>query len=99
MRVTQTFLLAAAALVAFSSFASAKDCGARPAKPAIPDGKTAADDAMKEAQGRVTNYIKGMNAYLQCQAGELASAKEEATQVSNSWKTQSDIFVKTPKAQ
>ncbi|HLG90236.1 MAG TPA: hypothetical protein VKZ79_23945 [Alphaproteobacteria bacterium] len=99
MKVIRTAVVAAAALMAVSSMAQARECGARPAKPAIPDGKTASDEAMKEAQGKVTNYIKGMNAYLQCVSGEIASAKEEATTVSEDWKKQSDVFVHTPKAQ
>src|SRR5690348_8580828 len=99
MKVVRTAMVAAAALLAVSSLAQAKDCGARPGKPAIPDGKTASDDAMKEAQGKVTAYIKNMNGYLQCVASEVAGAKEEATQVSEAWKTQSDVFVHTPKQQ
>ena len=99
MKVIRTAVVAAAALMAVSSVAQARDCGARPAKPGIPDGKTASDEAMKDAQGKVTNYIKSMNGYLQCVAGEVAGAKEEATQVSEAWKTQSDVFVHTPKAQ
>ena len=99
MKMVRTAMVAAAALLAVSSVAQAKECGARPAKPAIPDGKTASDEAMKDAQNKVTNYIKGMNGYLQCVASEVAGAKEEATTVSEEWKKQSDVFVHTPKAQ
>lgn len=98
MKVVRIFVLAAAATIAVSSFAAAKDC-ARPSKPAIPDGKTASDEAMKAAQGKVASYITGMNAYLHCMTDELRGGQEEAKQVSDDWKAQSDIFVKTPKAQ
>ena len=98
MKVTRIVLTAAVALFAASTIAQAKDCP-RPAKPAIPDGKTASDDAMKAAQGKVASYIMGMNTYLHCMADELKGGQEEAKEISDNWKTQSDVFVHTPKAQ
>ena len=98
MKLTRIVVFAAAATIAVASFAQAKDC-AKPSKPAIPDGKTASDDAMKAAQGKVASYITGVNAYLHCMADEIKVGQEEAKEVSDEWKTQSDVFVHTPKAQ
>jgi len=99
MKLLPLFAMAAIVTLSASPAVFAKDCGARPAKPAIPDGKTASDDAMKAAQGKVASYITAVNAYRTCLAGETASATDEAKAVSEEWKTQSDIFVHTPKAQ
>lgn len=99
MKLATVFALAAAVTVAASPAAFAKDCGAHPAKPTVPDGKTATDEAMKSAQGKVAAYIKGMNTYLTCLGDEIKDATAEAKDVSAAWTTQTEIFKKTPAPQ
>mgnify|MGYP001599105288 CR=1 FL=1 len=98
MKVTRIVLTAAVALIAASSIAGARECS-RPSRPAIPDGKTASDDAMKAAQGKVATYIKDVNAYTHCMADEIKASQEEAKEVSENWNAQSKIFTSTPKQQ
>jgi hypothetical protein len=95
MKRVPIFAVAAIAALSVASYASAATCS-RPSKPAIPDGATASEDAMKGAQPKVVSYVNSMNTYLHCVADELSGAKSEAQQVSDDWKRQSDIFVKTP---
>jgi hypothetical protein len=95
MKLIPICALAVATVIAGAPHAFAVNC-TRPAKMSVPDGKTASEDAMKAAQGRLTTYVKGMNEYLQCLAAEIKSGKEEYESVSSEWKTQSGIFAATP---
>lgn len=47
-----------------------------PAKPAIPDGATAEEAAMVEAQGGVRAFVEQSNAYLDCLVGEAKAGEE-----------------------
>ena len=96
MKLLPIFAMAAAVAITLSPATFAKDCGARPAKPAIPDGKTASEDAMKAANAKVVDYVKAANVYLTCMSGEMTTASGEAKDVSAEWKAQSEIFKNTP---
>jgi hypothetical protein len=92
--------LALAALVAFAAVpAMAKDCGARPAAPSIPNGKSASEADMKAAYTKITAYTKGVNEYLQCLAGETKAATSEAQKVQADYKAAADEYNKTPAKQ
>jgi hypothetical protein len=91
-------IFAVAALVALSAAPAgfAKDCGTRPAKPAIPDGKTASEDAMRSGGDKIKAYVIAANGYLTCLASETASAKEEAKSVSDDYAAQVKIYNSNP---
>ncbi|GIL40569.1 hypothetical protein [Roseiterribacter gracilis] len=89
--------LALAALVAFAAApAVAKDCGARPASPPIPNGKSASEADMKASYTKITTYTKAVNEYLQCLAGETKAATAEAQKVQADYKVAADEWNKAP---
>jgi hypothetical protein len=47
-----------------------------PAMPAIPDGATAEEAEMVEAQGAVRAFVEQSNAYLDCLVGEAKQGEE-----------------------
>jgi hypothetical protein len=89
--------LALAALVAFAAVpAVAKDCGARPAAPSVPNGKTASEADMKAAGSKVQDYIKKVNDYRKCLADETNATGAEAQKVSNEYQAAVTDYNKTP---
>ncbi|MDB5364717.1 MAG: hypothetical protein JWM77_644 [Rhodospirillales bacterium] len=93
-------VLALAALVAFAAApAVAKDCGARPAAPSVPSGKTATETDMKTAGGKVQAYTKAMNDYMKCLVDEANSARNEGTKVSKDYEVAVNEYNKTPAKQ
>jgi hypothetical protein len=95
MKLVPIFALAAATVLCASHYASAATCS-RPAKLAIPDGKTASDEAMKATQGKLTGYATSMNTYLHCLSDEIKSGKDEYDDVSAAWKKSSEDYKNTP---
>jgi hypothetical protein len=96
MNLIRTLVLAAVATVAVSSFADAKECS-RPARPSVPDGKTASDDTMKAFQSKtLPAYAQSMSAYLHCVGEEMQSGKGEYDSVAEQWKTATKEFAATP---
>jgi hypothetical protein len=96
MKLISGFAVAALMAATVSSAAFAKDCGTRPPRLAIPDGKTASEDEMKATSNKIAVYIKAMNAVIVCETEDAKSMQEEAKSVSDEYKRQADIFVKTP---
>jgi hypothetical protein len=92
--------LALAALVAFAAApAVAKDCGARPSAPSVPNGKSASEADMKAAGGKVQAYTKAMNDYMKCLVDEANSARNEGTKVSKEYEVAVNDYNKTPAKQ
>ena len=86
----------AVAAFAVSATVYAKDCGNRPAKLSVPDGKTASEEQMKATQAKLPGYAQAMSAYMRCLSDEIKVGKDEYDSVSSEWKQQSDAFAKTP---
>ncbi len=95
MKLIPAVAIALAALVVGQS-GYAKDCGARPPKLSLPNGATASEDAMKATQAKFPAYAGAVTAYRKCLADEVKAAADEYEQVVGEWKTQQDIFTKTP---
>ncbi len=98
MKLFPTLALAFA-VVSVGSIASAKDCGAPPPKLSLPNGATASEDTMKATQAKFAPYAKAVDAFRKCLTEESNAAAAEYQQVVADWKTQQDIFSKTPAKQ
>ena len=96
MRLISTIVIAAAALMTVPAVAMAKDCGARPAKLSLPDGKSASEDQMKATAAKFPGYAQAVTAYRRCLADEVKSAGDEYESVSADWKKQGDEFKAQP---
>jgi len=55
-------------------------CDYPPAKPEIPDGKTATNEQMMTAQGAVKDYVAKMEAYVACVDQEVESLGDTVTE-------------------
>jgi hypothetical protein len=98
MKLRQILAVSAVAMFAAAPFASAKDC-VRPTKPAIPDGKTAEEAAMKSANDKLAAYIKATNEYILCLQDDEKSAAADAKKESADYQEQVKIFNSTPAKQ
>jgi len=85
-----------AALLSAGSFAMA-EC-TKPAVPVIPDGNTAAEDAMIDAQHAVKDYIPKAEQYLDCVVAESKAAQEGNADTPESKKARSDAYDEVFKA-
>jgi len=61
------FAVSVLGFMAFTAPVQASDCGVPPAAmPAVPDGKTADSDSMRNAANAVREYSVAMTAFLDC---------------------------------
>jgi hypothetical protein len=98
MKLKQIMTVSALAMLVASPFAQAKDCS-RPSKPAIPDGHTAEEGAMKAANEKLAVFIKGTNEYILCLQDEEKSAAADAKKASADYQEQVKAFNATPAKQ
>lgn len=96
MKLLPIFAMAAAVALTAAPASFAKDCGTRPTKPSIPDGKTASEEVMKGVHDKVASYVSATNSYLTCLAGEISTAKEEAKSVSDDYAAQAKAYNSNP---
>ena len=96
MKSILSIAVAAAALMAVPSIASAKDCGNPPAKLSLPDGATATEDQMKATQGKFPPYAQAMSTFLRCLSDQIKAGKDEYDNVSADWAKQQKIFSSQP---
>jgi hypothetical protein len=96
MKLIPTLAVAAAASLTVLSPGFAAECGARPPRLAIPDGKTASDDQMKATQAKLTPYATAMSKYLHCLSEEIQAGTAEYKSVTDEWTKQAQAFKDTP---
>jgi len=77
----------------------AKDCGSRPAKFSIPDGKTASEEQMKAANAKVVSYATAMTAYRRCLSEEIKGAGDEYEALTADLNAQVKAYNSTPAKQ
>ena len=92
MKSILSIAVAAAALMAMPSIASAKDCGNPPAKLSLPNGATATEDEMKATQGKFPPYAQQMSTFLRCLSDQMKAGKDEYDAVSSDWAKQQAAF-------
>jgi hypothetical protein len=96
MKSILSITVAAAALMAVPSIASAKDCGNPPARLSLPDGSSATEDQMKATQGKFPPYAQTMSTYMRCLSDQIKIAKDEYDNVAADWAKQQKVFSSQP---
>ncbi len=96
MKSILSLAVAAAALMAMPSIASAKDCGNQPTKLSLPNGASASEEEMKATAAKFPPYAKEVSAFMTCHNDQVKAAKSEYDALAADWAKQQAAFKAAP---